>query len=635
MISLQDLTREEIKYICTIMPYPETVLYFQNYPKEFAKLRPGFRVKSLSEEMVTKTLFEFRTKDFIASYLFKQVNHWIEEIDAELKKAKILGFNTEASYINVLARSYFEDNIALYFKVINEHKSEEYLSVLSAAVSYEAEKVKKEKEKLNNAEEKIKELTESEKEFKERLAEEQKKVNGFKVQIREINEELKKVLQELKEERELCNRMSEKAERLEADLKKHHEDEIWKSSEMQQKIDTLTSRLEEQDNQAEAYQTDILTLEAKLSSAEEDIKAWENQVRTREKQLFSYKAERATLLTDKEKAQKQIKELKDALEHALSVENTYKEKLTLLQSETKSPSAKKELNEVLKEQRTIENTVKAVSRKYSANEHRAPLCPENMDDFDEYFSYNLEDIGLDLNEDAASDFLQYMENILFRGVPLLIKRGPGINLANALSNTLYGVPVATRLLYAENTNMQKVEEFLSNTPDRVVCIDGFIGNSNVMELIPVLERHRNKIIILTYMFDRTLTFVPNEILSYVHYISVDQFCGLLRLKEITEDPSEIKEISPMNKTAVRGDSRLQKIFQDIACECGIEASAASAVADMIEDEKQLNEILMFSLLPYVSKVLGKSPYNCSKRLQHYAGEAGRCLKKEILLRWFG
>lgn len=59
------------------------------------------------------------------------------------------------------------------------------------------------------------------------------------------------------------------------------------------------------------------------------------------------------------------------------------------------------------------------------------------------------------------------------------------------------------------------------------------------------------------------------------------------------------------------------------------------MADMEEDENHLNEMLMFTLLPYVSKVLGKNPYNCSKRLQRYAGETGRCLRKDILMRWFG
>ena len=218
---------------------------------------------------------------------------------------------------------------------------------------------------------------------------------------------------------------------------------------------------------------------------------------------------------------------------------------------------------------------------------------------------------------------------------MLIKRGLGINLANCLANTLYGVPVAAQLLYSEGAGVQKISDFLADIPDRVVCIDGFIGNCNELELIPVLEQYRNKIIILTYMYDKTLSFVPYEILSSVHFISADVFSSVLRIRDITEDPSEVKEISSAYKNNTGVDSRLQKIFYEIACECGLKMDTAYAMAGMIEDENYLNEMLMFTLLPYVFKVLGKNPYNCSKRLQRYAGEAGRCSKKDILMRWFG
>lgn len=183
--------------------------------------------------------------------------------------------------------------------------------------------------------------------------------------------------------------------------------------------------------------------------------------------------------------------------------------------------------------------------------------------------------------------------------------------------------------------MQNVDEFLTNTTERVICIDGFMGNCNVLELIPILEQHRNKIIILTYMFDKTLTFIPQEILAYVHFISADMFDSLLRIKDITEDPSKIKEVPYTYKSPMTSDTRLQKIFRDVACECGIEFSTASTMADTICDENSLDAMLIFTLLPYIQNILGKNPYNCSKRLQRYAGESGRCIKKEIMLRWFG
>ena len=264
-----------------------------------------------------------------------------------------------------------------------------------------------------------------------------------------------------------------------------------------------------------------------------------------------------------------------------------------------------------------------------------PLHPENMDDFDEYFVYNLTNIGFDMSTDGSLDFIKYLEKTVFNGIPLLIKRGPGINLANCLANTLYGVPFAAVLSYSEKAGVQEIREFLANTVDRVICIDGFVGNCNEIELISVLDQYRNKIIILTYMYDRTLSFVPCEILSSVHYICADRFTPILRIKDITEDPSEVKEKEFAYQNSTGCDNRLQKIFIEIACECGFREDTARAIAAIIDDENYMNNILMFTILPYVSKVLGKSPYNCSKRLQRYAGETGRCPNKEIMMRWFG
>lgn len=73
---LIDITEEDIRYVCSAIPYQETTSYFKRYPKEFAKLRPGFRVKSLTKEMVSRTLYEFRTRDFVSSYLIKHIDRW-------------------------------------------------------------------------------------------------------------------------------------------------------------------------------------------------------------------------------------------------------------------------------------------------------------------------------------------------------------------------------------------------------------------------------------------------------------------------------------------------------------------------------------------------------------------------------
>ncbi len=618
---LTDLTKEEIKYICTAIPYQETVAYFKRNPKEFTKLRPGFRIQTLNENMIFRTLYEFRNRDFIAVYLVKKVDRWLREIDEELEKIKRMGLDKESAYINVLSGSFFANNVELFFKIKGEKKSKDYLQVLNSAVIYEVYNRKKDEEEKASIEKNLMEITENQEKLKQKSINGKMQLEKMKKDANELNIRLKETSDALAIEKERYRKSLEDNEKLKNEFKKVRDDEIWKTSEMQQKIEALSERINEKEKEVSDYLASTLELKAKVTSAEEDIETWKNQVRTREKQLFKYKAEQATLLRTKDTDKKQIKELQTALEQSLNAEKIYKEQLKLLQLENSA-----EIN-------IISESV--ASKKCSDNEKKMPLHPENMDDFIEYFSYNLENLGLDQNEDGVIDFLNYIKKILFQGIPLLIKRGPGINIANSLANTLYGVPLAAHMLYKKGLGVKEVEEFLENTADRVVCLDGFIGNCNVLELIPVLEQHRNKIIILTYMFEKTLAFVPHEILSYVYFINLDMFSGILRIKDITEESTEIKEKAYENKEYTRTNTRLKKIFQEIACECGIELSTALTMADMIEDENQLNEILMFTLLPYVSKVFGKNSYNSSKRLQRYAGESGVSLKKDIIMRWFG
>lgn len=510
------------------------------------------------------------------------------------------------------------------------------MKVMRSSVLYQSAHQKTNEEELDFLKKKQWELMDIQEGLKNKISDEEKNAEELRKKEAELKKELKEKIIQLEQEQEKSTCLSEKVDKLKAELKKAQDDEIWKTAEMQQKIDTLTSKLKEQDEKVTGYETSIFEYASRLSTAEDDIETWKNKVRSREQQLFTYKAERATFLTDQESDQKQIRELKEALDKALGVEKIYKEYLSTLSTEKESYLQKnRELEEILEAQKNIETATEAISKRYADTNRKMPLCPEDMDDFDEYFSYNLENIGLDRNEDGSVDFVDYLEKSFFHGIPVLIKRGLGINLANCLANTLYGVSVAAQLLYSEGAGVQKISEFLAYIPDRVVCIDGFIGNCNELELIPVLEQYRNKIIILTYMYDKTLSFVPYEILSSVHFISADVFGSILRIRDITEDPSEVKEISSAYKSNAGADSRSQKIFYEIACECGLGMDTAYVMAEMIEDENYLNEMLMFTLLPYVSKVLGKNPYSCSKRLQRYAGEAGRCLKKDILMRWFG
>ena len=619
---LTELTKEELKYICKEIPYNIASDYFRRHPKEFTKIRPGFRVKSLSEDMIARTLYEFRNTDYIASFIIKVVNKWLSEIEEELSKILEEGKDQETAYIEVLSQSFFAQNASLYFKIKEENKTEEYIGVLSAAVKHQADRLRNDQDEIRLLKKNNAETDKKVEELNRKLAEGQKKEEQLRRNARELqvayDEKTVLVESEKQEKEQLINEIR----LLEIKLKKAEEDGekkaegfvkktallVARSEEYENQIEELKKRLEETDGIISEYRT---TLESSkdgsesLKSVNMDLEGKISVLRAKiielEQATSALKAENTVISTQNEEYQQAIKALEEVIENTRQNSSV---------SDLKYTETKKDVP------------------------HSTPLGPVDMDDFDEYFRYNLASIGFSETEEGGIDLVEYFKQTVFNGIPLLIKRGPGINLANCLANTIYGKPSAITLAYKNGMEIVEIEDMLTSTSDRVVCLDGFIGNCNEMELLPVLDRYRNKIIILTYMYDKTLRYIPEEILSSVYFISMDRFSALMRIKDITEDPSEILEKEFVNQNSC-SDKHSRKIFIEIAQECGIEMGTASAMADGIENEIYMNRLLIFTLLPYVVNVFGISPYNCSKRLQKYASESGRCPNKEIIMRWFG
>lgn len=611
---LVDLTEDELKYVCSVIPSQEVIGYFSKYPKEFAKIRPGFRAKSLTSDAVAKILFDYRNRDFIASFLTKHIDRWNKEINEELNRDIKNGSIQEETYIDILSQSFFANNVALFFKINGIEKGEEYLSVMSSAVSFQSAREKKITLEIDSLQKSNSALLESNEELSRKLRDEERRSEKYinsETLLKKETEEKNKLIQQ---ERENIEQLRKENKELKDKLNSTVEEGIWKTEEMEQKIESLSSKVEELKKKNADSETIISDYSKKLSTAEEEARAWKNQLRSREIQLFNYKAERATFLTEREADREKIKNLKDALE-------TEKKRTSAVN--TNSDNDQKS---------SIENNF---SRLSVESERVLPLHPEDMELFDEHFVNNLESIGLDLSISETKQFVKFLEKVVFSGKPIIIKRGLGINIANCLANTLYGVPISALFSYKEGFGVSNIIEFLASTPDRVVCIDGFVGNCNELELIPALEQFQNKILIFTYMFERTLKYVPHEILSYCHYVNADAFGGVLTVKDISEEPSEIIEKPYINASDKTFDKRSRKIFVEIATECGFSEDVANSIAERIDNEEGMIEMLLFTLLPYTKKILGENPYCCSKRLQRYAGETGLCTQKEVLMRWFG
>lgn len=553
---LLDLTKEEIKYICSEIPFQESVAYFRRYPKEFTKLKPGFRVKSLTHTDVVKILYDFRNRDYIASFIIKHINRWIEEIEEELSHKTNEGMDAEMAYIDVLSRSFFAKNVPLYFKIKEEERTQEYLDVLGAAISYQSNNQEIiEKERCAHH----KDLIDKDKIIetgRQNNAESAKTIADLRKRITEMKVMIEFYIADSGDKQEKITDLSEKNKQLDFELSKKKEQEEKTKKEINIEIAALNSKIQKLFSENQIYLQTISDLEA-------------------------------TLKREREKVKTQV-----------------------IQSEPEQ----KEVNFL---------------------DVNMPFRPDDMDDFDEYFVYNLKNIGFDASSEMFNSFITYIESIVFEGIPLLIKHAPGINLANCIANTLYGQSKAALLPYSGDINRNKIKDFLSTTSERVVCLDGFIGNCNVIEMIPLLEQFRNRIIFVTYMYDRTLKYVPVEILTYFHYLNADRIKPLLRIKDVTEDPSEIHEKAYAIQENTFSDGRYGRIFSEIALECGFHKDVISAMVNGINGEESMNNILIYTLLPYVSNVLQRNPYSCSKRLQKYAGGSGKCPKKEMIMRWFG
>ncbi|MCB8605170.1 hypothetical protein LJD63_02685 [Veillonella nakazawae] len=596
---INELIEADLKYICSVIPYEEIIKYFKQNPKEFFSLKPGFRVESLNADDVIEILFSFKNRKFISSFIVQNITRWIDDINYKLEDSKKRGLTLEEQYIYVLAHSAFSQNIPLYFKVIEEEKPEDYLNLLSAAVNQLLEIIDKvegiEKKHCKNINEKESTISN----LKESVNASERVVMKLRTQLinAKSNEASMSKLLSIKEQEKL-NLCKE-------------------NKKLKDGVSLLNEQIKEL-SVDKAKSTTVLTKQhVELIKQIEELKG----------KLTSYKEK--TILLDNAKStisrlENQILEKDKSIQSLVEIKQNYEIQINVLEESLSNIDNKKKLNSAI-----VDTGVESLDESLLM-----PYRPVDMDDFEEYFNYNLNNIGLNDSFEGYQLFVQFFERVAFNGMPLLIKQAPGINLANCLANTIYGKKSAAILTYSSEVGLNNIRAFLTNTLDRVVCLDGFIGNCNEIELLSSIEQYRNKIIILTYRYDRTLNYIPMELLGYVQYINVDEFKPLMRYKHLTEDPSEIAEEPYPINSVTSVESRYHRIFEAISEECGLSKDVINSMSDLIDSEQYMNSVLLFSVLPYISKVIQLNPYKASKRLQKYAGESGKCPNKAIIWGWF-
>lgn len=257
-ILVNDLSEEEIEYICMKIAPRKIRVCFQRHPQEFNKIRPGSRAASLSDDMMVMLVRKNITKDFIASFITKQLDVWRLEIEKYQKMREEKGESRSITLLETIFQSVFRENVGLFFKVTGEPCSKEYIALMEAALQLLNEKKKREEISIET--------------LKSETEEGVKRggITELKEKVKNLTAQKVKLEQEAETEKELyskaqtsLSKLSERNSELESEvmlLKKQIEQEREKEERLQAELDKYRKLSkycdEETEEQREDYQQD-------------------------------------------------------------------------------------------------------------------------------------------------------------------------------------------------------------------------------------------------------------------------------------------------------------------------------------------------------------------------------------------
>ena len=247
MSYLKSLDAEEIGYICSVIPHVDIIRYFKKNPKEFSKIRPGFRPEAIRPKDAVRLIVANINKDFISSFVEKTVSRWLNQIQEAYQSHVDEGENDILALVYTLSQSYFSDNVSLYFKLSNR-KFEEKDVVLVSDLIQEQRKNNKEiislNENINELKEYIKKLETSE----EKKAIELKKTKSKLLQLTNELEAVRIVLLERDALAVSLESAEEKIEKLENQERR-----------LREKIRQLVLEIEAINDEKERLESDIVS----------------------------------------------------------------------------------------------------------------------------------------------------------------------------------------------------------------------------------------------------------------------------------------------------------------------------------------------------------------------------------------
>lgn len=255
-VLVDDFSEEEIEYICMKITPRKIRTYFQEHHQESQKILRVNRAASLTDKTTIMLVKKNITKDFVASFIIEKLDVWRREIERCRRMQEEKGESRSIALLEAILQSVFEENVPLFFKVIREPCSKEYIALTEDALQLLNEKKKREEISIET----LKSETE-ERADRGEITELKEKIKNLTVQIVNLEQKLETEKELYTEAQTSFSQLSERNSELESELlliKKQIEQEREKGEGLQAELDKYRKLSkycdEETEEQREDYQ---------------------------------------------------------------------------------------------------------------------------------------------------------------------------------------------------------------------------------------------------------------------------------------------------------------------------------------------------------------------------------------------
>lgn len=294
-----------------------------------------------------------------------------------------------------------------------------------------------------------------------------------------------------------------------------------------------------------------------------------------------------------------------------------------------SAEANKELLKAKKESKKLKEQIAAMQIKmqtndqfhvYNSSDYPCTIKPASYKDlglFEEAFQDNLKGV-MGSNYNKYSKFLSCLvKNTIFLGLPIVIKREFSNNLIRCINSSLFGIQDYSILHYSVDITTDNIIKYLEVSESSIICLDNFLGNFNETVLLSICSHFKNKVIFLTYSYDRTLCHLSEEFYNYIIYMNLCQISDDYSMGKFEFSLETIDIDNEDGYITAHSENIHTKALIMILQELGFSESLIMSKSRYVDDNYSLNAILIFDIIPYCKNVLRKNPFLYSKKFKNY------------------